>query len=170
MLRPQDLVLALHLSLGRPATQGEMARCLGLSQAEVSNALKRLQQARLLMNDARSVVLPRLFEVCVHGVPYFLPAQLGRRARGVPTVALIQPLLGKVAGEEGELVWPYKDGTERAPSLEPIHPCVPHAASQDERLHTLLALVDAIRVGKSRMVTLATNELRARLLNPEVAS
>lgn len=163
MLKPQDVVLALYLTGAQPRTQGEIAGVIGLSQAEISNALKRLQAARLLLHDARGVIVPNLLEFCIHGVKYAYAPVVGRRRRGVPTAALVAPLRGHVSGEEGELVWPDSAGSVRAQSLEPIHPCVPHAAQQDARLHELMALVDGIRVGKSRMRKLAEEKLAARL-------
>jgi hypothetical protein len=68
-----------------------------------------------------------------------------------------------VSGEDGELIWPDSAGSVRAPSLEPIHSCVPHAAQQDARLHEVLALIDGIRVGKSRMRKIAEEQLAQRL-------
>lgn len=163
MLKPQDVVLALYLSGKNPRTQGEIAAALGLSQPEISNGLKRLQEARLLLHDARSVIVPNLLEFCVHGVKYVYPPIVGRRRRGIPTVALVAPLRDLVSGEDGELIWPDSTGSARASSLEPIHSCVPHAAQQDARLHELLALLDGIRVGKSRMRKLAEDHLAKRL-------
>jgi hypothetical protein len=40
---------------------------------------------------------------------------------------------------------------------------VPHAAQQDARLHEVLALIDGIRVGKSRMRKIAEEQLAQRL-------
>lgn len=164
MLRPQDLILALYLVDSQPVTQGEIASALGLSQAEISNALKRLQASRLLLRDARSVIAPHLLEFCVHGVKYAYPPVIGRRQGGVPTAALVAPLLGHVSGEEGDLVWPDPQGSARGSSLIPLHSCAPHAARNVVKLHELLALLDGIRVGKSRMRQLAEAALQQRLL------
>lgn len=169
MLKPQDVILAFHLSGDAPRTQGEMARALGLSQPEVSNALKRLQVSRLLLQDSRTVVLPHLIEFCVHGVKYAFPAQLGRTTRGVPTAALMSPLKGRVSGEDGQLVWPAPQGNARAPSIAPLHKSALAAAESSQRLHELLALLDAIRVGKNRMREIAETELRARLVPSQEA-
>jgi hypothetical protein len=167
MLRPQDLVLAFHLS-GTPArTQAEMSKVLGLSQPEISNGLKRLQKSHLLLANSRKPVLPNLIEFCAHGVRYAFAAEEGRAKRGIPTAALAAPLKGKVGGADGALVWPAPSGTERATSLAPLHSCVIHAVTQDARLHRLLALLDGIRVGKSRLRQLSLELLTAELSGDE---
>ena len=163
VLKPQDVVLALYLAGAPPQTQSQLGRVLGLSQAEINNALRRLRAARLLLEDARSVIVPNLLEFCLHGVKYAYAPVVGRARRGIPTAGLASPLKGKVLGEEGELVWPSAEGTVRAASLEPLHPCVIVASQSDARLHELLALVDGIRVGKSRMRQLAERALIERL-------
>ena len=45
----------------------------------------------------------------------------------------------------------------------PLYPSVPEAALKDEKLHELLALVDALRVGRAREKELAIRELKKRL-------
>lgn len=81
----------------------------------------------------------------------------------MPTVALAAPLVGRVSGEETELVWPSSHGSARASSLAPIHPCAVHAAIQDDHVYELLVLLDGIRVGKNRVRELSTELLYQRL-------
>jgi len=50
--------------------------------------------------------------------------------------------------------------------VEPLHPCVPFAAMQDARLYELLALFDALRVGKARERGMALERLQA-LIDPD---
>jgi hypothetical protein len=40
--------------------------------------------------------------------------------------------------------------TVRGHSIIPLYPSVPEAALKDEKLHELLALTDALRVGRAR--------------------
>jgi hypothetical protein len=47
--------------------------------------------------------------------------------------------------------------------IEPLYPTVPQAAKKDKEFYCLVALVDAIRVGRSREYRLATNELKKRI-------
>jgi hypothetical protein len=51
----------------------------------------------------------------------------------------------------------------RGYALEPLFETVPLAALEDEKLYELLALVDAIREGRVRERSLATEELVKRL-------
>lgn len=163
MLKPQDIVLALHLHRGEALSQSEIAHKVGLSQAEVSNALRRLKASRLLTSDGRQVIVPHLLELCLYGVKYFIPPILGNRRGGMPTVTLADPLAGRVAGDDMDLVWPMPRGSARANSLEPIHPCAIEAAQQDERVYRLLVLIDGIRVGKARIRRLSEELLREEL-------
>src|SRR6187431_2934075 len=104
MLRPQDLVIALHLA-GAPALpQRAMSDALGLSQPEISNALRRLRAAQLLLAQGRDVIVPNLLEFCIHGVRYAFAAEVGRPKRGVPTASMMSPLKERVSGEDGALV------------------------------------------------------------------
>jgi hypothetical protein len=164
VLKPQDIVVAFHLLQRQGLSQREMAVQVGLSQPEISNALKRLHASRLLLGDGRTVVVPHLLELCVHGVKYFFPPVLGHRRGGLPTVTLAPPLKGKVAGEDTDLVWPVPRGTARANSLEPIHPCAVHAAQNDERVYELLVVLDGIRIGGNRIRSLS-EEILAELVN-----
>jgi hypothetical protein len=57
-------------------------------------------------------------------------------------------------------VWPYGHGKLRGHSIVPLYPSVPEAATKDPKLHELLALVDALRVGKAREREIAICELK----------
>jgi len=50
-----------------------------------------------------------------------------------------------------------------------LYPTVPEAVQKDEKLHKLLALADASRVGRNREKALAIEELKKRLLDGEQA-
>jgi hypothetical protein len=54
----------------------------------------------------------------------------------------------------------------RGYAITPIYSSVPKAALNDQRLHELLALVDALRVGRARERQIAGEELK-RLLHVE---
>ena len=146
-------------------TQGEMAEQLGLSQPEISNALRRLKASQLVLQDAREPNIPNLLEFCEHGVRYAFAVQAGGPKRGLPTGSLASPLKEKLSGDEGALVWASPDGPARAPSLEPLHPCVLHAAQRDAKLYRMLSLLDGIRVGRNRM-----RKVAAELLAQEFAA
>jgi hypothetical protein len=167
MLRPQDVLLAFHLTGPHGPTQRAIGQALGISQAEVSLAIGRLQVAQLVVHGSRTVVMPNLIEFLVHGARYMFPPLVGGLKRGVPTAALVQPLKGKVGGATGSLVWPHAKGSQRAQSLEPIHKAAPDAALHDPRMYRLLALLDGIRIGGARMRQIAAEHLTAELRSGE---
>jgi len=47
--------------------------------------------------------------------------------------------------------------------VQPLHPGVPGAAQRDPVLYDLLALVDALRIGRARERALAEKEIGQRL-------
>jgi hypothetical protein len=52
-------------------------------------------------------------------------------------------------------------------TISPLYPTVPAAARHDPMLYELLALVDALRVGRAREQTLAREMLARRLMEPK---
>jgi hypothetical protein len=84
--------------------------------------------------------------------------------RGVPTSFGALPLSAEITSAPGEApVWPHPDGQVRGPSLSPLYRQVPEAALGDPALYELLALLDALRVGRSRERALAQRLLSERL-------
>ena len=65
------------------------------------------------------------------------------------------------------LLDPSGKGTLRGQSIVPLYPSVVDAVQNDHKLHELLAMVDAIRVGRAREKELAINELQNRIINGE---
>lgn len=168
MLKPQDLVVALKLcSYGstRPSFV-QIASDLAMSPSEVHGALKRAQKAHLLhgpeMLDRPNVT--SLEEFLIHGVKYVFPAERGGPSRGMPTSYATEPLNQLIApGNEPIPVWPYPRGKARGIALAPLYRTVPIAARRDPLLYQLLAIVDAIRDGRTRERTLAEEQLKKLL-------
>lgn len=100
-----------------------------------------------------------LLDFLQYGIKYVFPQQPGALVRGMPT----QPLCNLIQSNE-PYVWPDADGAVRGQAIEPLYPTAVQAATNDPLLYEMLALVDAIRVGKSREVNLAGNELSKRIL------
>jgi len=165
-LRPQDIVILLKILAreGSPWRQLDLAYELGLSQSEVTHGLERCMKSGLIEPSKRTPLKSALAELLIHGVKYVFPAQPGPVCRGLPTAHSAKPLAGKiVAGESDQYVWPYSEGETRGQSIQPLYPSVPQAAKKDPKLYELLALIDAIRVGRAREKKLATEELLKRL-------
>ena len=158
-IRPQDIVLLLKLVAGggnRVWLGKDLARELSLSASEVSESLARCRYSRLLASDPSSYqVHARAFvEFLLHGLPYVFAAHPGPPARGLVTGASAPPL-SQTFGVEPAYVWPDAAGEQWGAAIEPLYPGVPAAARRDARLHELLALADALRLGRPRERALA---------------
>mgnify|MGYP001555794643 CR=1 FL=1 len=163
-MKPQDVLLLLKIvSDNSPSwNQKPMAEALGLSQSEVSEAVSRCKYAGLLAPNGKTVMRMALMEFLQYGLRYVFPIQPGAVVRGVPTSHSASPLKEDIQSSEA-YVWPYGKGTVRGHSILPLYPSVPEAALKDAKLYELLALVDALRVGRARERELAIKEIKKRL-------
>jgi DNA-binding Lrp family transcriptional regulator len=168
--KPQDIVVALKLCLsGVDRSFAVLASELGMSASEVHGACSRLVEARLLDPESRRVRRKALQEFLRSGVPYAFPAQLGELTRGIPTAWAAPAMVGKVSVDDAVIpVWPDPDATRQGAAVEPLYRSVPVAAKNDSALYDLLALVDALRIGRARERKFAEQELE-RLLSHEPA-
>lgn len=100
-----------------------------------------------------------LAEFAVHGAKYAFPADRLPVSVGVPTSHSAPAFAGVFAPGSDDWVWPHPNGSVRGQGLEPLHPSVPFAAMQDAKLHEMLALFDALRVGRARERGMALKRL-----------
>lgn len=163
-LKPQDVLLLLKImSDNNPSwNQKPVAEALGLSQSEVSEAVGRCKYAGLLAPNGKTVMKMALMEFLQYGLRYVFPQKPGAVVRGVPTSHSANPLKEEIQSSEA-YVWPYGKGTIRGHSIVPLYPSVPEAALKDVKLYELLALIDALRVGRARERELAVEGLKKRL-------
>jgi len=163
-MRPQDIVILLKLATlqNTPWLMKDLARSLHISASEVSESLNRSLQAGLLAADKKKLMKGALLEFLEHGLKYVYPATPGAIARGIPTAHSAPPLRQLISASE-TFVWPDAKGKDRGQVIEPLHSGVAAASLKDEKLYHLLALADALRVGKVREQQLAMQELRNRI-------
>lgn len=130
-----------------------LAHDLGMSSSMVHASVKRACQSRLFNGDTRLPRRKALEEFVVHGVKYAFPPDLGGLTRGVPT-ALAAPVFKKeflVSDDPANThVWPHPSGNHRGMELEPLFKTVPQAAQKDDNLYNALAVLDVIRIGRTR--------------------
>jgi hypothetical protein len=168
-LKPQDLFVLYKQAAnpGQPWTYATLGAALGMSPSQVHRSVQRAMAAGLASSKRRGEwhVLPdALVEFSVHGARYAFPAVLGAAKRGVPTSFGALPLSAEINSALGEApVWSDPRGKVRGPSLSPLHRGASVAALADPALYELLALLDALRVGRSRERTLAQRLLSERL-------
>ena len=164
IMSPHDIVILLKIvSYGKePWFQKPLADALGISQSEISKSLNRSKYAGLLAPNGKTVMKMALLEFLQFGLRYVFPVKPGAVVRGVTTSHSAKPLSDEIQSTEA-YVWPYGKGAVRGHSILPLYPSAPEAALKDAKLYELLALVDALRVGRARERELAVRELKKRL-------
>jgi hypothetical protein len=167
MLKPLDVLVLLKLVVyGNTGwTYHRLAHDLGISPSQLHTSVKRCVASRLLeASESPRPLRSQIKEFMIHGVKYCFPADYGGLTRGIPTAYAAPPLNQLIASSnDPPPVWPYAMGKVRGMMLSPIHKAAPEAASQDEKLYLLLALLDALRTGRAREREIATRELIARI-------
>jgi hypothetical protein len=164
-LKPQDVVVALKLCVLKvPGTYAALGKSLGISASEVHAALRRLSEAGLADADSKCINRAKLRNFLIHGVPYAFPAKPQEMTRGMPT-AWAAPVMANRISQSGQStpVWPDPDGKTKGVAVKPLYASVVLAATIDNALYDLLALVDAIRIGRARDRNIAEEELALRL-------
>jgi len=175
MLKPQDILVVLKFlspDIAARQTYAALGGSLGLSASEAHAGVRRATRSGLLLPDAARPdslphtrpCTPALEELLCYGLRYFLPAEDGRLALGIPTAESAAPLSSRLAVTENpSRVWPHPGGTVRGIALEALYPSAPDAALRDPALGEWLALADALRSGTGRVAGLARDEVRNRL-------
>ena len=155
-LKPQDLLVLLKVAAHPPKrwTYAALGDALSMSASESHASVKRAVAAGLAVAASRaewSPIRPNLLEFMLHGVRYVWPAALGPAKRGVPTAFGTEPLASQLTAAPGEApVWAHPEGKVKGPTLPPLYRTAPQAALVDPSLHRLLALLDALRIGRAR--------------------
>lgn len=164
-MRPQDIAILLKIvAFGEAGWLGkDLAAALRISTSEVSESLQRSHFAGLIDSTKRVVRRQALLDFLVHGFRYVFPVQPGALVRGIPTGHSAAPLSTAIQSAE-HFVWPHTAGTLRGQSIVPLYPNAPDAALVDPVLHELLALADALRIGRAREREAAIAELQHRIL------
>jgi hypothetical protein len=155
----------------QPAEAGSSA-ALGVQEPMGIYRVTRKRVRRSALPDSEAVadnaVRPHshnLAEFALHGAKYAFPAEKLPLVVGVPTSHSAPAFAGVFAPGSTDFVWPHPNGSVRGVGVEPLHPSVPFAAMQDAKLYEMLALFDALRVGKARERGMALERLQA-LIDP----
>jgi hypothetical protein len=163
-MRPHDIVILLKI-----ATKGkenwlmkDLSSELKISGSEISESLHRSFLAGLISSDKKKLMKTAILEFLQYGLKYTYPQQLGALVRGMPTAYSAPPLSEMIISEE-PVVWPYAEGKVRGQAIDPLHPSLPLACLLDSKLYEMLALTDALRIGKARERKIAIEELKKRL-------
>ncbi|MBT1696066.1 hypothetical protein KK083_04205 [Fulvivirgaceae bacterium PWU4] len=166
-MRPQDIPILLKIiAYNRRNEEWQMKNLafhLGISQSEVSESLNRSMEAGLIDESKKTVNRLALVEFLIHGLKYVFPQKPGAITRGVKT-AHSAPPLDKMISSDTIYVWPDAYGQDKGQAVEPLYPTLVQPCRVDDDLYQLLALVDAMRVGKAREQALAKQEIERLIL------
>jgi len=164
-MRPHDIVILLKIATKNKQAwlMKDLSYELSISASEVSESINRSVIAGLISQDKKRLMKLALLDFLEHGLRYVYPQQVGALVRGIPTAHSASPLDQMITSSE-PYVWPYSEGHVRGQAIEPLHPKVPEACLKDPKFYELLALSDALRVGKTREKKIAMEELKKRIL------
>lgn len=159
-MRPQDIVVLAKIILveKKKWTNKSLSEDLNISAGEISESLNRSSIARLIDENKRRVNKEALYEFLVHGFSYVFPVAVGTLQRGTPT-AHSHPFMENLLHSSVTYVWPFSQSDAIGLALEPLYDKQVLAVKKDEDLYKLLALLDVLRIGKTREVELAKTAL-----------
>ena len=149
---------------GSKWTYSQLAEGAYLSVGEAHASIRRLKAARLFDDHSRRIIVAAMEEFLIHGVKYAFAAEIGPNARGIPTSHSAPVFAGEISQSSDDVyVWAHPKGAAKGASIKPLSDGAPRAALQDKQLYDILALVDALRVGRARERNIAIVKLKALL-------
>ncbi|PCI97558.1 MAG: hypothetical protein COB15_07575 [Flavobacteriales bacterium] len=163
-MRPHDIAILLKIASKEQNNwyMKDLAYELGISASEISESINRSVISGLISSDKRTLKKLAILDFIKSGLKYVYPQQPGAMVRGIATAHSAAPLNNQIMSEE-QFVWAYAKGNIRGQSIEPLHPKMAEACLKDSKYYELMALVDAIRVGKVREQHLALEMIKERI-------
>ena len=160
-MRPQDIVILLKIICygSKKWYSKDLATDLALSPSEVSNSLQRNAVAGLLDTEKKKVRMQALLEFLIYGIQYVFPQKPGSLVRGIPT-AHSHPFMKKYFTSDQQYVWPDPESDEKGYAIPALYPGAVKAVKKDDKLYLMLAIVDVLRLGKTREKKIAIEELK----------
>lgn len=163
-MRPHDIAVLLKIaSKGQDKwLMKDLAHELSISASEISESLNRSVIGGLISSDKKTLKKLALLDFLRSGLRYVYPQKPGSMVRGMGTAISAPPLINEFMSED-QFVWPFGKGNTRGQAIEPLHPNTPEACLKDTKYYELMALTDAIRIGKVREQNLAFEMLKERI-------
>ena len=163
-MRPHDIAVLLKIASKRQEQwyMKDLAYELGISASEISESINRSIIAGLISSDKKTLKKLSLLDFLKSGLKYVYPQQPGSMVRGIGTAHSASPLDNEIMSEE-HFVWPFGKGNIRGQAIEPLHPNTPEACLKDKEYYALMALTDAIRIGKVREQNIAFEMIKERI-------
>jgi DNA-binding Lrp family transcriptional regulator len=162
-LKPQDIAVALRLAVDPRGTYLHLGADLSMSASTAHESVIRLQLAGLLRPESHNVNRHALLEFLEHGLRYMFPAKPESKVRGVPT-AYSAPVLAKEIVADDVIVWADPQGSMTGRWIAPLVERAAELPTKCPWLYDLLALADAIRIGRVRERAKAIEKIKERLM------
>lgn len=164
-MRPQDIVVLLKIiAINNDQWRNlDLANALKISPSEISEVLNRCKIAKLINSEKRKVHLNALTEFLVYGLKYVFPAEPGAIMRGISTAHSASPIKEKISPGNDSYVWQSPNGNSRGQAIEPLYKTIPEVVINDLPFYELIVITDTIRIGKSREIQIAIEELTKRI-------
>lgn len=161
-MRPFDILVLAKLIAGHSPSVRALSVSIDSDKSTTSRSLARLRESSLVFED--EVDGTRTLEFLEHGVKYIVPAKVEEKlVYGVVTGVDVPPLSDGFAATSAPLVWKHRPGERRGRPIKPLTPSVPALALEDPSLHSVLAAIDAFRVGRARERRAARDYLTQQL-------
>lgn len=140
---------------------------LEIPQSEISNSLKKLRQARLLVKDDKTdvVALSACEEFFVHGFRYVFPLNRVGKGKGIVTSYAAPIFKNEFLANENKPVWINALGNDEGIGIEPLYDKLPDVVIKypDDEFYNLLTTVDALREQRLRERNLAKEKFKIAL-------
>jgi len=148
-MRHFDILVLAKLVAGHPPSVRALAASLDSDKSTTGRSLNRLRDSALVFED--EIDGARALEFLEHAVKYIAPAKVEENlVFGVVTGVDVPPLSDAFGATSAPLVWKHRGGSRRGRAIEPLVQSVPTLALVDPTLHSVLAAIDALRVGRAR--------------------
>lgn len=164
--RSLDVYVLLKLSLlDEFSSYVGLGNQIKMSASEVHASVQRSISAGLIHPESRLPQRRSVEDYLFHGVRYAFPASPGATTRGIPTAYAAPPLNNLIEYSDLPPVWLSGKGDVKGVRIEPLHKSAQYMREKDPDFYELLALVDALRMGRQREYNLAVEELKRRLFS-----
>lgn len=146
VLKPQDIVILGNLITNEQwPPQKVIADSLMLSQAEVSHALKTLEQVGLINIKMKKINKLAVTEFITHALKFFYPVEKKGVGRGILIGPSNASFREKVHSDEYNYVWPDSNGESKGVIVTPLIPELSKTVTGNEKLFLFLNVIEVFR-------------------------
>ena len=146
VIKPQDVVILGRLISEKVwPSQKEIGDSLKLSQAEISHALKTLDQVGLINLTTKKINKLAVTEFITHALKFLYPIEKKGTGRGILIGPSSSTFKGKVQSDEYNYIWPDPNGDSKGIVVTPLLPELSNSVKENDILYTFLNVVEIFR-------------------------